>query len=125
MVRLMGLPTLKTNSSHASSSPDPAQRQTTSFKDRYEYRVVLGVLDICHFWSEFVDRWPTQLLGKNESALLKKPRFEESRPPLANWMIGNNSVRKNSVIGLSTIRSFARAVTEVESSPLVASDPFH
>src|SRR5207248_11288463 len=46
MVRLIGLPTRETNSSHASSSPDPAQRHTTSFKDKDEYRVVRVVLDI-------------------------------------------------------------------------------
>jgi hypothetical protein len=46
MVRLIGLPTRETNSSHASSSPDPAQRQTTSFSDKDEYRVVLGAFDI-------------------------------------------------------------------------------
>ncbi len=46
MVRLMGLPTRETNSSHASSSQGPAQRQTTSFRDKDEYCAVLGVLDI-------------------------------------------------------------------------------
>ena len=46
MVRLMGLPTRETNSSHASSSQGPAQRQTTSFRDKDEYRAVLGVFDI-------------------------------------------------------------------------------
>jgi hypothetical protein len=46
MVRLIGFPTRETNSSHASSSEDPAQRQTTSFRDRDEYRVGLGVFDI-------------------------------------------------------------------------------
>src|SRR6266567_5476701 len=46
MVRLIGLPTRKTNSSHASSSQGPAQRQTTSFRDKDEYRAVLGVFDI-------------------------------------------------------------------------------
>jgi ABC-type tungstate transport system substrate-binding protein len=42
----MGLPTRETNSSHASSSRGPAQKQMTSFKDRDEYRVGLGVFDI-------------------------------------------------------------------------------
>jgi len=46
MVRLMGLPTRETNSSHASLSQGPAQRQTTSFRDNDEYRVGLGVFDI-------------------------------------------------------------------------------
>jgi len=46
MVRLIGLPTRKTNSSHAASSQGPAQRQTTSFRDRDEYRLGLGALDI-------------------------------------------------------------------------------
>jgi hypothetical protein len=46
MVRLMGFPTLETNSSHAASSRGPAQRQTTSLNDRDEYRVDLGVSDI-------------------------------------------------------------------------------
>jgi hypothetical protein len=45
-VRPMGFPTRETNSSHASLSPDPAHRQTTSFSDKDEYRVVLDVLDI-------------------------------------------------------------------------------
>ena len=45
-MRLMGLPTRETNSCHASSSPGPAQRQTTSFSDKDEYRVILGVFDI-------------------------------------------------------------------------------
>jgi hypothetical protein len=44
-VRLMGLPTRETNSSHASSSDGPAQRRTTSFRDKDEYRVG-GVFDI-------------------------------------------------------------------------------
>ena len=44
MVRLIGLPTRKTNSSHASLSPGSAQRQTTSLRDRDEYRVALGML---------------------------------------------------------------------------------
>lgn len=46
MVRLMGFPILKTNSSHASSSGGPAQRHTTSFRERDEYRVNLGVFNI-------------------------------------------------------------------------------
>jgi hypothetical protein len=33
MVRLMGLPTRETNSSHASSSEVPAHRQTMSFRE--------------------------------------------------------------------------------------------
>src|SRR5260221_5575774 len=52
MVRLIGFPTRETNSSHAASSQGPAQRQTTSFRDKDEYRVVLGVLGICYFWSD-------------------------------------------------------------------------
>src|SRR5713101_9017779 len=43
MVRLMSLPTRETNSSHASSSRGPAQRQTTSFSDKDEYRLGLGL----------------------------------------------------------------------------------
>jgi hypothetical protein len=46
IVRLIGLPARETNSSHASSSPDPAQRQTRSFRDKDECRVVLVVVDI-------------------------------------------------------------------------------
>ena len=46
MVRLIGFPTRETNSSHAASSPGPAQRQTTSFRDIDEYRVVGVVFDI-------------------------------------------------------------------------------
>jgi hypothetical protein len=46
MVRLMGFPTRETNSSHAASSLGPAQRQTTSLRDRDAYRVVVEVLDI-------------------------------------------------------------------------------
>jgi len=46
IVRLMGFPTRETNSSHAWSSPGSAQRQMTSFRDKDEYRVGLGVLDI-------------------------------------------------------------------------------
>jgi hypothetical protein len=46
MVRLMGFPTRETNSSQASSSHGPAQRQTTSFSDSAEYRVGGGVFDI-------------------------------------------------------------------------------
>jgi hypothetical protein len=59
MVRLMGLPTRETNSSHASSSPAPAQRQTTSFRDKDEYRVGLGMLDILLFMVRVagVTRW--------------------------------------------------------------------
>jgi hypothetical protein len=49
MVRLIGFPTLETNSSHAASSQGPAQRQTTSLRDRDEYRVGLGVVDILLF----------------------------------------------------------------------------
>ena len=45
-VRQIGLPTRATNSSQASSSDGPAQRQTTSFKDREEYRVGAGLEDI-------------------------------------------------------------------------------
>ena len=52
MVRLIGFPTRETNSSQASSSQASAQRQTMSFRDRDEYRLVLGVLSICYFWSE-------------------------------------------------------------------------
>ncbi len=47
-VRLMGLPTRETNSSQASSSEGPAQRHTTSFSDKDEYRVGLSGLDICY-----------------------------------------------------------------------------
>ncbi len=46
MVRLMGFPTRETNSSQASSSQGPAQRQTTSFRDKDEYRVGLDLFDI-------------------------------------------------------------------------------
>ncbi len=46
MTKEMGFLTRETNSSHASSSRGPAQRQTTSFRDKDEYRVGLGVLDI-------------------------------------------------------------------------------
>jgi hypothetical protein len=46
MVRLMGFPTRETNSSQAASSRGPAQRQTTSVRDRDEYRVGLGLFDI-------------------------------------------------------------------------------
>jgi hypothetical protein len=46
MVRLMGFPTRETNSSHAASSLGPAQRQTTSFRDRDAYRVVVKMFDI-------------------------------------------------------------------------------
>jgi hypothetical protein len=49
MVRLMGFPTRETNSSHAASSQGPAQRQTTSLRDRDEYRVGPGMLDILLF----------------------------------------------------------------------------
>jgi len=47
-VRLIGLPTRETNSSQASLSEGPAQRHTTSFSDKDEYRVGLGGLDICY-----------------------------------------------------------------------------
>ena len=43
MVRLMGLPTRETNSSHAASSQEPEQRQTTSFSDKDEYRFGMEV----------------------------------------------------------------------------------
>jgi hypothetical protein len=43
MVRLMCLPTRETNCSHTSSSQDSAQRQTTSFSDKDEYRIGLGL----------------------------------------------------------------------------------
>jgi hypothetical protein len=46
IMRLRGLPTRETNSSHASSSQGPAHRQTTSFKDRDEYRVGLLEFDV-------------------------------------------------------------------------------
>jgi hypothetical protein len=42
----MGFLTRETNSPHASSSRGPAQRQTTSFRDKDEYRVGLGLFDI-------------------------------------------------------------------------------
>jgi hypothetical protein len=45
-MRRIGFPTRERNSSHASSSPGPAQRQTTSFSERDEYRVGLEVFDI-------------------------------------------------------------------------------
>ena len=45
-LRLMGFPTRETNSSHASLSDDPAQRQTTSLRDKDEYRVGPSVFDI-------------------------------------------------------------------------------
>jgi hypothetical protein len=48
-VRLIGFPTRETNSSHASSSQAPAQRQTMSFRDKDEYRFVLEVFDILLF----------------------------------------------------------------------------
>ena len=48
-VRLMGFPTRETNSSQASSSRGPAQRQMTSCRDKDEYRVGLGVFDIFLF----------------------------------------------------------------------------
>ena len=48
-MKLMGFLTLETNSSHASSSLGPAQRQTTSFRDKDEYRVGLGMFDIVLF----------------------------------------------------------------------------
>ncbi len=46
MVRLIGFPTREMNSSHASLSQGPAQRQTTSFRDNDEYGVGLGVFHI-------------------------------------------------------------------------------
>jgi hypothetical protein len=49
IVRLIGFPTRETNSSHASSSQGPAQRQMISFRDKDEYRVGLGVFDILLF----------------------------------------------------------------------------
>ena len=49
MTKVIGFPTRETNSSHASSSQGPAQRQTTSFRDKAEYRVDLVVLDILLF----------------------------------------------------------------------------
>src|SRR6266480_6508257 len=52
MVRLTGLPTRETNSSHAASSQEPEQRQTTSFSDKDEYRFGMEVFStpVC-FWS--------------------------------------------------------------------------
>lgn len=50
MVRLIGFPTRKTNSSQASSSHGPAQRQMTSLRDRDEYRVGLGESGISLHW---------------------------------------------------------------------------
>jgi len=49
MVRLIGFPTRETNSSHASSSQVPAQRQTMSFRDKDEYRFVSEEFDILLF----------------------------------------------------------------------------
>src|SRR5215469_1644402 len=46
IVRLIALPTLATNSSHAPSSQGPMQRQTSSGKDNDEYRVGLQLLAI-------------------------------------------------------------------------------
>jgi len=46
MVRLIGLPTRETNSSHASSLQSPAQRKTISFKEKDEYCVDLEALEI-------------------------------------------------------------------------------
>src|SRR5436190_23254068 len=46
MVRPMGFPTRKTNSSQAASLQESAHRQTTSFNDKDEYGVVLGVFNI-------------------------------------------------------------------------------
>src|SRR5580698_6658711 len=53
-MRRIGFPTRERNSSHASSSSGPAHRQTTSFRDKDEYRVVRWVFDIAltHLSSE-------------------------------------------------------------------------
>jgi len=45
-VRLMGLPTRETNSSHTPFSQDSAQRHTTPCNDKDAYRVGLWVFDI-------------------------------------------------------------------------------
>lgn len=48
-VRLIGFPTRETNSSQASSSLGPAQRQMRSCRDKDEYGVDLGVFNILLF----------------------------------------------------------------------------
>jgi hypothetical protein len=60
MTRLMGFPTREMNSSQASLSQGPAQRQTTSFRDKDEYRVGLYVLDILAFLVRLVHVHPLQ-----------------------------------------------------------------
>jgi len=57
MVRLIAFPTRETNSSHTSSSEWLAHKQTTSFRDKDEYRVGLGMLNILLF--------PAKIVGAN------------------------------------------------------------
>jgi hypothetical protein len=91
-VRLMGLPTRETNSSQASSSRGPVQRQMTSCRDKDEYRVGLGVFDILFFLvkaprscfsgdhckDDREDHWFLKLFANNAGA-------EQERAKMTKW----------------------------------------
>ena len=93
----MGILTLETNSSHTSSSLDPAQRKTMSFRDKNEYRVGLGVFDIVLFpvratrvvGGGLMDSEASQATRQAEVCRCCKSHLENAFSPHANWMTVN------------------------------------
>ena len=93
----MGILTLETNSSHASSSLGPAQRKTMSFRDKDEYRVGLGVFDIVLFPVRAMSVVSGGLMDSEESQATRQAEvcrcfeshFKNAFPPHPNWMIVN------------------------------------
>lgn len=93
----MGILTLETNSSHTSSSLDPAQRKTMSFRDKDEYRVGLGVFDIVLFLVTALgvvsvgpmDTKANRATRQAEVGRCCESHFEDASPLHSNWMIVN------------------------------------
>jgi hypothetical protein len=93
----MGILTLETNSSHASSSLGPAQRKTRSLRDKDEYRVGLGVFDIVLFPVTALgvvgvgpmDTEANRATRQAEVGPWCESPFEDAFPLHSNWMIVN------------------------------------
>src|SRR5512146_2257066 len=88
MVRLMGFPTRETNSSQALSSRGPAQRQTTSCKDKDEYRVSVGRFEVIASPKGTVaNSLSYSACPTGESPALKYARWDlRSFPPRREWL---------------------------------------
>ena len=105
----MGILTLETNSSHTSSSLDPAQRKTMSFRDKNEYRVGLGVFDIMLFPVTALgvvgvgpmDTEANRATRQAEAGRCCESHFEDASPLHSNWMIVNTRCCKSFVTALS------------------------